>query len=219
MGLDVFPAGRPKPGHEARWAELMQKLYDGDEESEPEAERRMEISIPPYADLGAPRVGEDAAADAWLLAQPGRDPGKSDAKILQEMHGYYVLALLRGTCDGIPNFTHAGLYHGVDETSFRGSFLEACEDLVGKELVTTAWTGCMRPEEAVGYGQKLLDAAERAAAAGPPAPKPPPRSWWGGKAKARAQAPSFAEQLAILRTAGRWYIFWGKRGHPIQAWF
>jgi hypothetical protein len=219
MGLDVFPAGRPKPGHEARWAELMQKLYDGDEESEEESERRFEISILPYDDIGAPKVGEDPAADAWLLAQPGRDPAKSDADILEEMRGYRVLALMRGKCDGIANFTHAGMYEGVDETSFRGKFLEACEDLVGKELVTKAWTNCMRPEEAADYGKQLLDAAERAAAAGPPPAKPPAKSWWGGKPKAEARGPSFEEQLEILRAAGRWYVFWGSRGHPIQAWY
>ncbi len=221
MGLDVFPAGRPKPGQEARWVELMQKLYDGDKESEAEAERRLEISVAPYDDVGAPSVGVDSAADAWLLAQPGRDPSKSDAQLLEEMRGYRVLALLRGNCDGIPNFTHAGMYGGVDDTSFRGSFLEACEDLVGGDLVSMAWTDCMRPDEAVDYGKQLLDAADRAAAAGPPPPKPPARSWWGGKpkAEARAQGPSFEEQLEILRTAGRWYIFWGTRGHPIQAWY
>lgn len=219
MGLDLFPAGRPKPGFEAKWSALMQKLYDGDKETEEESERRFEISILPYADLGAPRVGEDAAADAWLLTQPGRDPAKSDAAILEEMRGYCVLALLRGSCDGIPTFTHAGLYDGVDETSFRGSFLEACEDLVGKELVTTAWTDCMRPDEAVEYGKQLLAAADRAAAAGPPPPKPTKRSWWGGKPKEKGPEPSFEEKLEILSAAGRWYIFWGSRGHPIQAWY
>ncbi len=221
MGLDVFPAGRPKPGHETQWAVLMQKLYDGDTETEAESERRLAISVMPYDDVGAPKVGEDPAADAWLLAQPGRDPSKSDADILEEMRGYRVLALLRGRCDGIPDFTHARLYEGVDETSFRGSFLEACEELVGKELVTMAWSDCMRPEEAVGYGQRLLDAAERAAAAGPPPPKPPKRSWWTGKPKAQTQGqgPSFEEQLEILPAAGRWYVFWGSRGHPIQAWY
>lgn len=219
MGLDLFPAGRPKPGFEAKWSALMQKLYDGDTETEEESERRFEISVLPHDDVGAPKVGEDAAADAWLLAQPGRDPGKSDADILAEMRGYRVLALLRGACDGIPEFTHAGLYDGVDETSFRGKFLEACEDLVGKELVTMAWTDCMRPDEAVDYGEQLLAAADRAAAAGPPPPKPPKKSWWSGKPKAAAPGMSFEEQLEILRSAGRWYIFWGSRGHPIQAWY
>src|SRR5688500_121780 len=121
------------------------------------------------------------------------------------MRGYYVLALLRGNCDGIPNFTHAGMYDGVDETSFRGAFLEACEDLVGQDLFITAWTDCMRPEKAVDFGKQLLEAADHAAEAGPPPPKPPARRWWSGKPK---PGPSFEEKLEILRTAGRWYVFW-----------
>lgn len=217
MGLDLFPAGRAKPGHEAEWARLVQRLYDGEKETEREAERRFELSILPHADVGAPRVGEDPAADAWLLAQPGRDPSKSDAQILEEMRGYCVLALLHGTCDGIPSFTHAGMYDGVDETSFRGSFLEECEDLIGKQLLSRAWTDCMRPEDAVAYGNTLLEAAERAAASGPPSAEAPARRWWQRKRK-ESQV-SFDEQIQILRAAGRWYVFWGSRGHPIQAWY
>jgi hypothetical protein len=30
---------------------------------------------------------------------------------------------------------------------------------------------------------------------------------------------ALAEQLDIVRAAGRWFIFWGERGHPIRAWF
>lgn len=217
MGLDLLPAGRPKPGFEAGWSELMQKLYDGKGETEEEAQRRLEISILPWADLDAPRVGEDPAANAWILAQPGRDRSKTDAQIIEEMRGYCALALLRGRCDGITNFTHAGLYDGVDETSFRGSFLELCEDILGRELLSTAWTDWMRPEEAVEYGQRLLEAAERAARSGAPPPAKPARRWWRGKSQ--RQEPTFEEKLAILRDAGRWYVFWGSRGHPIQAWY
>jgi hypothetical protein len=215
MGLDLIPAGRPKPGFEARWSELMQKLYEGDKETDQEAESRFEISILPWADLGAPRVGEDPAADAWVLAQPGRDPSKTDAEVIEEMRGYCALALLRGRCDGLPSFTHAGLYEGIDETSFRGSFLELCEHLLGKELLNIAWTDCMRPEEAIDCGHRLLDAAERAARAGAPPAKPAKR-WWQRAPKEQA---SLEEQLHILREAGRWYVFWGSRGHPIQAWY
>jgi hypothetical protein len=28
-----------------------------------------------------------------------------------------------------------------------------------------------------------------------------------------------ADQLEIVRAAGRWYVFWGERGHAIRAWF
>jgi hypothetical protein len=77
----------------------------------------------------------------------------------------------------------------------------------------------MRPEKAVDFGKQLLEAADHAAEAGPPPPKPPARRWWSGKPKPQSQGPSFEEKLEILRAAGRWYVFWGSRGHPIQAWY
>lgn len=50
-------------------------------------------------------------------------------------------------------------------------------------------------------------------------PRPSKRSWWGGKLKAKAPGLSYDEQLEILRVAGRWYVFWGSRDHPIMAWY
>jgi hypothetical protein len=40
-----------------------------------------------------------------------------------------------------------------------------------------------------------------------------------GLAKKEPEHIPIAEQLDIVRAAGRWYIFWGERGHPIRAWF
>jgi hypothetical protein len=39
-----------------------------------------------------------------------------------------------------------------------------------------------------------------------------------GLAKESEPVP-IADQLDIVRAAGRWFIFWGERGHPIRAWF
>lgn len=219
MGLDLVPLGRPKPGHETEWAKLMETLYDGDREREKAAKRRTEISILPYEAVGAPRVGYDAEADAWALARKNQAKGVSDAELIQELHGYYVLELMTGKCDGVPSYTHAGLYDGVDETSFRGALLEACEEFLGEELASEAWTEVMRPEEAVAYCKKLLAAAEKAAGQ---SSSPPAR-----QARARDRDPdeesekqiSHEEKIEIVRAAGRWYLFWGERGHPIVAWF
>src|SRR6185503_10945817 len=109
MGLDLYPAGRPKPGHEAEWERCMQVLYDGGEETEEAAKRRFAVSIQGWADIGAPRVGYDAEADAWALTEPHRDKNMTDAEVLKEMHGFYVLELMRGKCDGLPLYTHAGM--------------------------------------------------------------------------------------------------------------
>lgn len=226
MGLDLFPAGRAKPGHEAEWARLIQRLYDDETESQEQAEKRFAVSIQPWADLGAPRVGENPEADAWALSEPGRNKDLTDAEVLQEMRGFHAIALLRGKCDGIPSYTHAGLYENLDETSFRGSFLELCEDILGKELLVTAWTSCMSPEEAITYGKELLHAADRAERKGIAAARgQSARMMSGREAKRDAVGPhgsedvTLEEKLDILRSAGRWYVFWGKLGHPIQAWF
>jgi hypothetical protein len=235
MGLDVYPAGRAKPGCEIEWAKSIQTLYDGDEETEEAAQRRFALSIEPWEDIGAPRVGYDAAANAWTLTAPDRDKSMTDEEVLKDMHGFYVLELLRGKCDGVSNYTHAGMYK-VDETSFRGSFLEACEDLIGNELLVTAWTDCMRPEEAIEYGTELLAAAERAARGRIGLVSSPKPARAGVQRTGLLQisvaseggTPSVSdedeeltldEKIDILRSAGRWYIFWGKRGHPIVAWF
>ncbi len=82
----------------------------------------------------------------------------------------------------------------------------------------------MPPEEAITYGMELLhaaDRAERGAAAAArratKAKKPKAKSKSGDGDQ--AEDVSFGEKIEILRSAGRWYVFWGKRGHPIQAWY
>ena len=221
MGLDLVPLGKAKPGHEAEWANLMKVLYDGAHEGKRAAERRDEISIKAYEAVGAPRVGFDAEADAWAIAR--KDPARrvTDAQLIEHMRGYFVVDLMRGKCDGVPQYTNGGLYDGIDETSFRGAFLESCEDLLGEGLLGDAWTEVMRPEEAVDYGKRLLAAAEAADAANPGRPKrsaPPPSE--DDEADSRDVADmTLDEKIEILRAAGRWYVFWGERGHPIAAWF
>ena len=219
MGLDLYPIGRAKPGHEAEWETLVQTLYDAKEESEDAAKRRFEISMAPWAAIGAPCVGYDPEADAWALANWPREDGMSDAALLDDLRGYYVLELLRGKCEGLPKYTHSGMYD-LDETSFRGAFLNFCEDLLGEELLITAWTDCMPPEEAMAYGKELLEIADKAARKRiVPVTKPPAQEKTKRKGADDMEELSLDEKIDILRTAGRWYIFWGKLGHPIVAWF
>jgi hypothetical protein len=225
MGLDLYPAGRAKPGHEAEWEKFMQTLYERKEETEEAAKRRFAVSIQPWADIGAPRVGYDSEANAWALTEPLRDKNMSDAEVLNDMHGFYVLELMRGKCEGLPKYTHAGMYD-LDETSFRGSFLKYCEELLGNDLMVTAWTDCMPPEEAIAYGRELLAVANRASRERIVLVKPEPAAQAKEPPKKRAaeeemerEEPTLDEKIDILREAGRWYVFWGKRGHPIVAWF
>jgi hypothetical protein len=126
-----------------------------------------------------------------------------------------VLRLVK--CDGVPQYSHGSLYEGVDETSFRGAFLKDCGDVLGKVLLNEAWNSKL-PEAAISYGQALLAAADAAEAAGLAPTRRRTILSLVGLAKT-AEPVAIAEQLDIVRAAGRWFIFWGERGHAIRAWF
>ena len=193
----------------------MKPLYAGKEESPRNYKRRNEISLLPYESAGAPRVGHDREADEWMLAHKPQDIGKTDGEFLAGHKGYYVLELLEGKCDGIPFYSHGGLYEGVDRTSFRGKFLEQCTLLLDQPTLETAWTNCMTPQQSVPYGNKLLNSVSN-----PPGLTVQKRGIISRifKLPEVLDAP-LEEQRKILDAAGRWYIFWGGRGHPIAAYF
>ena len=223
MGLDCVPLGIAKPGHEAEWQQILERLYQGEQIPDDLRERLLEISMQAYEVLEAPVVGDNARADAWALHHKPEDSSLSDAEFLEQMAGYRVLRLVPQPCPGLPRYTNAPAYDEVDETSFRGAFLQSCEQILGKELLERAWTDVMRPEEAVEYGQALLDAAERARAAGPPPPEASKgflsKLFGGPKEQSPEDDTSFDEQLEILEVAGAWYRFWGERGHPIWGYY
>lgn len=215
MGLDLTVEGCAKPGHEPEWRRLLERSFKEQELSEADIARFQEISIPGYQRIGAPRVGFDRAAEAWIIEARGAKTPEDVAATLKEFHGYYAARLVK--CDGVPKYSNGGLYEGIDETSFRGDFLKECRDVLGRELLEDAWNSKL-PEAAISYGQSLLAAADAAEAAGlTPQPR---RTILSRLGLAKAAEPiAIAKQLDIVRTAGRWFIFWGKRGHAIRAWF
>ena len=216
MGLDLVVESSAKAGHESEWRTMMERSFAGQEPSQAEIARFQDISVPGYQRIGAPRVGFDAAADAWIIAARKATTPEQIAATLKEFHGYYVLRLL--TCDGVPKYSNGGLYGGADETSFRGAFLSDCEEVLGKALLEDAWNSKL-PDAAVTYGRALLAAAD-AAEVGSAVPKPRPSLMSRLlPAKRTNTPPPLADQLDIVRAAGRWFIFWGERGHAIRAWF
>jgi hypothetical protein len=204
MGLDLEPMGRSVAGQEAEWERLMEILYKGGDAPPDHAKRLLAISIPPYADIGAPRVGFDAEADAWMIAR-ARQAGetKADDEIIAATKGYYVVDLLLGKSDGVPAYSNSGLYD-VGATSFRGQFLEDCTAFLDTPTIELAWRDFTRPSEAVAYGQRLIAALNR-----PVGPS-------SGRATDNL---SVQEQRQVIDIAGRWYVFWGNRGNPIWANF
>jgi hypothetical protein len=118
---------------------------------------------------------------------------------------------------GVPNYSNSVLCEEIDETSFRGAFLMDCRDVLGEDLLDEAWNSKL-PEAAIWYGEALLAAAAVAEAADvTPKLRPAIPSLVG--LAPTAETVAIAEQLDIVRAAGRWFIFWGQRGHPIRAWF
>lgn len=216
MGLDLLVEACAKPGHEDEWRRAIQRSFDGDPASQSDLDRFAEISTPPFERLGAPRVGQDEAANRWILKVRKASTPDEVADILKTFDGYHVVALVES--DGVPKYSHAGLYDGVDETSFRGSALKLCGDVLSDELIEHAWEHKL-PEQAVSYGEALLAAARAAAAAGAATASPKRRGLF---AKLLTKAPDpkepFEEQLKIVEAAGRWFVFWGERGHAIRAW-
>jgi hypothetical protein len=207
MGLDLIPEGRAKPGCEREWRQLIEQYFSGGEASAEQKARFNEIIIPAYQCAGAPRVGTDRRANQWIIEARNAKTEEEIAECLKTYHGYYVLELVGPPA--CPLYTNAPISDTLDRTSFRGSFLEDCASLLDKDLLADAWNNKM-PEEAVAYGRKLLQAAEKA----DPKNTGGLRRWFGGgKNREKLQ-----EQLNILRAAGEWYIFWGEHGHPIRAW-
>jgi hypothetical protein len=216
MGLDLVVEGCAKPGHEGEWRRLLERAFADKDLSEAEQERFQAISIPGYERIGAPRVGQDPAADQWIFEAQEAKTAEEKAAVLKEFEGYHVVRLVK--CDGIPRYTHAGLYDGVDETSFRGKFLDQCRDVLSKKLRDDAYNHRF-PDQAVAYGKALLVAADEAEAGRGPKPEQRQRGFLSRLFSIPEPEPmTVAEQLNVVRTAGRWFIFWGERGHPIRAW-
>lgn len=215
MGLDLIVEGCARSGHETEWRRIVERSFGDEELTEQETTRFQEISIPAFERLDAPRVGYDSAANDWIVAVRKAQTADEVAAVLKDFHGYFAVALVK--CDGVPAYSHAGLYEGVDETSFRGSFLSHCKSVLNKDLIAAAWEHRF-PESAIEYGQALLEAAKVATELGPqPAKKKGFLAQMGLGFKARPDNFTHEEQIEIVDAAGRWFVFWGERGHAIRA--
>ncbi len=238
MGLDMRPLARPHAGKEAEFEELWRsyqiavgnlKPTTGQEPPKSFRSRliaiwapsefakdphdlqiRLEaISEPAYETLGAPVVGVDPEADAWLEQRiaDGHFTDNSDPdEIRKNMRGYCVLDLLPEN-DGLPYYSNAPHY-GLERTSFRGSFLEDCVALLGNSLVSQAWNP-MLAHDLMSYGEELRATAHAAA-------QKAGLLHLLGKREGPEADKSVASQIHIANSCGRWCIYWAERGHGMD---
>ncbi len=237
MGLDMNPLAKPKPGHEAEFVDLWTRIQVAQgKRPDPEAEtkgflarlftprkpanvadmiaRFQAISVPPYAAIGAPVVGKDQAADDWLREtfDNGTISGVSSfAEAQKAFHGYHAVEALP-VCDGFPVYTHAGMYEGVDRTSFRGKFLEICEEVIGDDLLAQAWNPMLAAELAA-WGRALKDRAAAYAAQHNVTHVLDNRDFMP------ADDTSPEAQAHIVDQAARWALWWSDRGHGSDPYF
>jgi hypothetical protein len=107
MGLDWNPASKPRPGHESEYWRLFEELSDDKAPHLDSKEKRFhEISISAFETLRAPRVGFDAAADAWARQRHAEQSIDTPVEEwLATLHGLYVVPLVK-PCDGVPKYSN-----------------------------------------------------------------------------------------------------------------
>lgn len=215
MGLDLLPLSKPKSGFESEFDQLFQSIFrttNGADRADRDVRiaRLQEITIAPYEVLGAPRVGEDPAADAWLRAlMADLEEEVSFEELKSRMDGYYVLDLVP-PCDGLPIYTNCKLGR-VEAYSFRGSYLFNCDDVLGDAMISRAWTP-MKADELIAYGEGLKEQAANYA------------TEHGVMAVLGQHDPPCDLELPcglahIADSAGRWCVFWGERGFGLEPWY
>ena len=238
MGLDWNPLAKPQPGREGEFYDLLGRvtvekwlqpspvqqvpLPEGlDRAAGREYRERLwrelqAITISPYETLDAPRVGSDAAADAWIRSKYDDAPNKpaSIDEWVQKFQGYYVTELLPDR-DGFPVYSNWPLGNW-ERWSFRAQFFRECEDVLDSSLIDEAWLHHTASQLA-DYGVRLMSwAAAYAEKEGV--------SW--ALQQRELEAADAAEEILpvlhkahLIASAARWAAWWAERGHGMMADF
>lgn len=237
MGLDWQPTFRPKPGHEAEFEKIYRHFYEHapidvprrkkwglfrDERAEQSdraaakeamGSRLDEIGVSPEEATGAPRIGFDAAADAWWKEQyESSKKLKPFEETLKGLRGVHVVILAPET-DGLPVYSNGwipGSYCAA--YTFRAQMLTDAEEWLGHDLTRAAWNS-YRAAELMAYGNRLLNGAINFASA-----QNIPRDVLTAR-RGPANLDTPAGQAHIVMSAARWCQWWGERGHGMSAWF
>ena len=222
MGLDMVPMGKPQPGFEKRYTQII-RIIEGSEKQELSFFDKLKgkkllskedllkewfaNQIPAYEAIKAPRVGRDQEADEWLKQKYlESDKTVSEALFIMENDGYYVVELAK-ELDGVP--VYITMNH--DRNVFRGEFMQGCIDLIGEELVAEAWNTKMA-DATLDYGNRLMVVADKIAEENNlqylKSQRMPPEE---------ATEDSIEWKLHIVYSLAKWLIFYGKNGHGYEA--
>ncbi len=212
MGLDWNPGPKAKPSHEQEFRELWAKLHARScFFRERKVRRFKEITTTAFDTLAVPRVGFDAAATDWArtTAFPKRkDKSLTEDVFLRQMQGFRVLDLVP-PCDGLPRYSNGQAGGYVEGYAFRGQFLKDCTEIIGDDLLESAWNSKL-PEDTATYGESLLEAASAFASA---------RDIDRSKIHLNEDPESIEFRLDVVFTAGRWCRFWAAKGHWLEAYW
>jgi hypothetical protein len=235
MGLDWVPLPKPKPGYEVEFEELFLQVFKGKKPPalDPKWKTLLGLSRPPSIEslqekffdipsispsetLDAPRIGHSAAADQWVRDSYEKGELRKDLlampteQVLKELSGGYLPEVMP-LCDGIPVYI-SGPGYDAEASWFRGKFLEFCEDVLDKKTFSDAWEHKL-PREILEYGHRLKSIAETyAREKGVEKVLPIFKYDWDDEDSSEAKA-------HILISAARWCLYWGERGHGMQAYF
>lgn len=213
LGLDWNPGNRSRPG----FADEFRRLADGIRDQRikvgsPEHKRFFEISISAYETLQAPRVGSDPRANEWIRKKYHEQPQQiSETEWLQRFQGFYVVELVP-PCDGIPRYSngHAGGY--VERFSFRAQFLRDCESFLPSHVLNAAYES-KPPEATIAYGRELLSIGGAFAREN----GLDPMNCVASSDDLDRATPRYRADVVL--SAARWCVFWGERGHMLEAYW
>ena len=209
MKLDWEPLATPKRGHEQEFADLFRKLLTSTGAKRDRVfQWFVDVAVPPFESVGAPRVGFDAEADAWLVARVEKSGRLHELdEIRAEMRGYHVLALLP-PCEGFPVYSNSRISDDLERYAFDASQLLEARDVLGEELCARATTP-MLADAHLAFGEQLLEVATRFA-----------RDEALPEHVATIREPVFPEGSKertghVLFAAAKWCVHWARGGHGL----
>ena len=99
-----------------------------------------------------------------------------------------------------------------DRNVFRGQFISDCVDIIGEELVSSAWNSKLADETLL-YGTQLMETVDKLA-----------MEKGLQYLKTQRNPPDFDEdsiesKLHIVYSLAKWLIFYGRNGHGYEADF